>query len=665
MDNPIVDFYYNNELISPSPQMSYKMNLGYNNDIVSGYEYDISLRGVCVSPQGLSAHITRSMTEKQILQRIFSQNNGILKITANTNPIFYATGVTVQKISFPSNDNYWSKYINYNIDLKANHLFVGENLLGLAAAIEKGEEDLFLTNNLHSPNMVDISRFKIKSFNENFNIDTSSNHFDRTTIYDDESNLTNSLGGEYCSISYSINAIGKHDIQYAANNPLTLPAWVHAKRFVHQRLLSKMGGIFGVFLNLDPQAIREFLHSPNGPGLFVDFQNKNYKIYNEHFSFDISESEGSFSATYNAIIKRPCAAFQPPNLYPPLGPEESYDTGCHDDVIHTVSKSVNKTYNASEDREVVNIDLDNDNQTEGIVVNQDIEITVNGSIEGLVPGGILFSGSRIIINSLNKPGSTAFLTYNEDVDQLGQGFAGGYDKYNSASTAFNKIFDYEKYDLTRVFKNTLGIDAEALSVSPSATLKPSKMAVTRDFLKGTINYTAVYDNKYNCDPNNFEIQLNVDYPNPVIAEFSVPNNNLKNSKGNVCPESRGYDYIQLLGTQTAKKIDVSINASVAQDYNKCCFGTTDNWNLLDYDFFTLQNFIIPSGMNIPYIGDDYVLVEKTKSVTYPRGNMSINLSYICADVCDIENYFTNKDINISRDPQTYYTYDNYYMMESK
>lgn len=664
MDDPLLYFYYNDRLIEPPPKMSYQMNLNYSNDVIHGYDYTITLNGYCVTTDDNGAHIQKSFAQKTILQDIFSVNHGTLKIITvgsdGFRSLMYATGIVVKKISFPENENAWAKYINYTIELQANHLFIGDDITGFAGVIELGIEDIPLTANLDSPFLIDIFSHKIKSFQENFDINTSNNHMEKTSIFSNrlleqqgedplasknigDTYLTNELGGEYCEISYSISAVGKHDIQNGANFPLTLPAWVHAKRFVHTRLLTQVGGLFGRFLNINPETIRQLLHNNNqGTGIFVDFDNKEYKIYNEHYSFDISESEGSFGVQYNAILKRSCLQIDeistPPNYMTPAYPNDEEDNepvgdrGCSDDVIHTVTKTVNKTYNANEDI--------ND-------VNKEIEISIDGQIEGLVPGGILLTQSKLIINSLNKPGKVAFLAYNDDVHPAGFLDGGGRDKYSVASKVFDRIFNYKRYDLTKTFKEAIGVTSEALSVSPTSTLLPSRMSISRDYLRGTINYSATYDNKYNCDPNNFEIQLKVDYPNPVIAEFVIPNNNLKNGLGKVCPKSRGYGVIQLLGTQTAKKIDVSINASVAQDFNKCCLGTTDNWNLFDYDYLTLQEFIIPKGMNIPYISDSYVLVDKTRRVSYPKGDLSFSLSYICSDTCQIDDYFTEKGVPVA------------------
>jgi len=640
---PMVYVFYDNKLITPSPNVSYTTNFQYKAGVSTGYNYTITLNGTCIVPSNSKAtHLptdpgavnpTQAVVQKAKLEEIFSRNHKSFKITSDQNVILAATGAKVKRISFPDAKNNWGAYIKYTIELEAEHLFIGQNLNGILGQIEAGFENPIITNGLNSPFAINIYNHKITDFDENFSLDTS-NLTERTTIYDDNLVGVNILGGDYANITYTLSATGKHDTKFSSN---TLPAWIHAKRFVHRKLVYEMSSIMAAFMTMDGFQNLSNLDIGTGPGIFTEFDTGNYKVYNEHFDFEASESDGTFSVTYKAMIKRPCDAYFNNNFYqdPEIGRPQG-DLGCRDNVLHTVTKSVNHSYNASEDRDIISVDLNRDGIEKAVVVNQDIEITINGSIEGLVPGGIGLSSSKLAINNLQQ-GRNSFLVYNPISD-----IPNGPNKYSEASAAFDSIFDYRLYDLNQNFKASLGINPESLVVSPTSQIAPSKMTVVRDFLNGRIDYTAVYNNTYNCDPNNFDIQLTVDYPVPVIAEFVIPNNNIKNAANKVCVGNRGYKAIQYLGTQTAKRINVNVTASVAQDYNKCCFGTTDNWNLLDYDFFTLQEFVIPEGMQIPYISDDYVLVEKTRSVTYPRGSMSINLTYLCSDVCEIDEYFTDR-----------------------
>lgn len=623
-DDTIIQVFYNGYLLEPNPNISYSMDLVYNNDIVSGYSYTVNLKGYCIADQGSVPSANNSVNELVKIKNIFSSNGGYLEVIAtdifgNISPILYATNALVQKISFPENNNSWSRYIEYNIELKCSHLFIGLKASENIANIIYGNENSTTTNNLSSPFSISMSDHKIENFTESFDLETGENQVARTSIFDNFNQITNSLGGEYFTIKYTVNATGKHEMKQLNFDKRTLPAWENAKRFVHSKLLQQMGSLFENFLNVNGKTTREFINSNIGPGTFGNFTTSDFFIYNEHFDFQVSESDGTFGVTYNAIIKRVC----PINT--------SNTIGCRDNVLHTFNKQINYDFNANEETNTF---------------NRDIEITINGTITGLVPGGILLSGSRLNINNVT---SGSFLVYNTSIDQFGLGAGGGIDKNYSADLAMRDIFDYDNFDFYRDFKELVGVTPEALAVSPTATMRPSKVVVTRNPLNGTISYTATYNNKFNCDPNNFEIQLSTKEPNPVIAPFTIPNNNLSDNRdadGNVCLNSRGYDIIQLLGTQTPRTIDVTINGNVSLDFNRCCFGTSDNWNIFDYDFARLTDFAIPNGVNIPYISENYVLTKKSKSITYPKGSMNISLSYICADVCEIDDYF--KDIPVNR-----------------
>lgn len=634
MSHRQVAVYYNGQLLEPNPTFTYTLTPIYNNDIIISYEYNITLNGYCirynrVTPSededetSTDANFNDAIYWARYIKNVFASNGAVFKIVLldeddNETPIFYATDTIVKSISFPENDNFWTSYINYTIELKSNHVFVGESLNNSENSILLGDEKFSLTDNLSSPFTADIRNHKIKSFSENFNLDPGDNISTRTTIFNNQNIATTALGGEFFNITYTVSAVGKHDVYDPGGGKNTLPAWEHAKRFAHTRLLQRMGGVFATFLSLNNNVPLNLIGTQNGPGVFSTIEQPQFNIYNEHFSFSVGEAEGSFEITYNAIIKRNC-------LLGLQGPVVTL--GCSDQTIHTVNKQVNHSYGANEQ---IN------------AFNREIQIDINGTIRGLVPGGIFRSQSRLKINDFP---TGSFLVYNTTFDQFGNGALGGMDKNYYANLLMNQIFDYNKYDLTQQFKTLLGVTPENLSVSPTATLKPTKMVITRDYLNGTINYNATYDNKFNCDPNNFEIQLSIEEPNPVIAEFTVPNNNYNSTVDNsICPEGKGYTVIQLLGTQTAKKIDVTINGNISLDFNRCCLGTTDNWNLFDYDYLRLQSFAIPSGVNIPELGPNYVLTRKTKTLSYPKGELSINLSYICADVCDFNTYFDDKPI---------------------
>lgn len=647
-DDPIINMYYNGNLIRPTPNINYNTEIIYKNDVVAGYTYKITLVGNIIATDfvgGIAEGIT-------YINNVFSSNGYTLETRAFytkafETPVFMANGILVRNIRFEETPNNWTQSAKYTIELESTNVLVGEDLQQYEISVKRGDLNPATISNLNSPYMADIGGYTIKDWTEQFDVQTSENQIQRTTVVEKRfdynqplestpiSTVT-TLGGEYFTIAYTVKATGKQSVFVDPNGTKRmLPAWEHAKRFVHTKLLQQMGGLFNNFLNLNGQVDISDLgnNTLNQNGVFSNFKNlhangitafPSFGIYNEYVSFDVSESDGTFSATYNAIVKRHCPFDDVGGFI-----NSDYTFACYDNVLHTVSKSVTKSFDANE---------------QNTLANQNTAITINGTITGLVPGGIFSPGSRIHINNLT---TGSFLCYNANSQYPQVGGAGGYDKSYYANFAFDNLFNYNAFDLIPKFKDLLGVTPFALNVSPTASLLPSNMNVTRDLINGTLNYTATYDTKYNCDPNNFEINVSTNEAVPVVAEFTVPNNNVVDANGVLCDNGKGYNVMQLLGTFTPKTIDVSIKASVRSDFNKCCLGTDENWNLFDYNFVQLQSFVIPQGMNIPYIGENYALTKKTKTVSYPQGDMSFSLSYVCADFCEIKDYFTSKqNINI-------------------
>ena len=636
MDNPILQMYYNNYAINPNPTISYNTEIIYKNDVAIAYKYNISLKGYIMAndyPGGISQGIT-------YINNIFSSNHGLLQIdsyyqSGEFNTVLLANNILVKGLKFNETENNWSKYAEYTVELESMNLIVGVSVESYIEMMKAGVLNVGHLSNLVSPFMVDGTSYTLKDCSEQFTLQTGESQLNRTNVVEKRFeygipaentplSIVTTVGGEYFTISYSVNAIGKQMAANYGSGAQILPAWEHAKRWVHAKLRQQMGRLFNNYLSMNGNVPREFIGSNSGDGMFSAIKDlhsqgvavfPSFGLYNEHVSFEVSESEGSFSATYNAIIKKHCP------FESNQGSLSPYTLYCNDNVNHTISKSVTQTYEANEQ---ISLAIRN------------TQITINGTIEGLVPGGILDPKSRIHINNLP---TGSFLCYNNknQYPELNRG--GGFDKSYFANIAFDAIFDYNKYDLQDDFKDLIGVTAYALAVNPEATLLPSNMSITRNLLEGTVNYTATYETKFNCDVNNFEIKVSTNESIPLVAEFTIPNNNVKDLNGVLCDTGKGYSAIQLLGTWSPKTIDISISASVGNDFNKCCLGTSNNYNLMDYKFFTLESYIIPSGMNIPYIGPQYALTKKSKSVTYPEGDMSISLSYTCSDFCEIDTYF--------------------------
>lgn len=586
MDMANVVFNYGNAVIDPAPTVSYSTELIYSNDLVIGYQYNITLNGYCIGDG-----ITNAVEQSRILHNIFNSNGSFIKFSVNDTALLYAADVKIKSISFNESPNFWSVYIPYTVELTANHLHLGSDVANDAANIELGKEDLNAIAYFQSPNIINIQNHKLRAFSENFSINTDDNIFKQLAILDDTnpSSMTGKtyITNNYFTITYSLSATGKHDVINSGGNKYTLPAWEHAKRWVHLRLSNQIGNMYNglQFMGVGEYTTLDSIHSNAGSPLINS--NSIYNLYNESLNFDVSESDGTFSAEYTVLVKQIC--------------RPDFSIGCTNSTLHNVTKKINKQYDA--------------NETIGSQ-NQNISISIDGEISGLMPAGGIRNGLQ-----LDLLGTGSFITFIDDLE---------IDKNLSAQQLLNNIFDFQAYDFKSDYKNILGINATNLQINPATDIKPSKMVLTRNYLKGTINYSAEYNNKFNCPTNHFDIQVDVEEPTPIIKEFIIPNNNPQDPNN-----GSGYSVIQKLGTKTAKKINVTIDGNIGETFDKCCLGTNEDWNLLAYNYFSLTDFTLPSGVIIPEITPDFVLTQKRKQTTFPDGTFTINLSYTCANICEI------------------------------
>lgn len=638
-DNILVT--YQGQTITPAPQISYSTNLNNVGDLVVGYTHTVTLRGYCISspnqnpPNGLCA-----VHDLLALKNIFNSNGGSLRVTyqdtsENIKIILQAVDVKIVGIGFQESPNNWSKYIPYVVELECNHLHLSDNQIGPLAGVgaEQGGEDFAISQSLHSNNIVDITKYKIKSFSENVSFSMEDGIFDQIelAVEDPETNqqLRSYINNNYFMINYNLSAIGKHDIT-TISDPITgftkttLPAWESAKRFVHTRMLLQLTRLInGVFLTTNNYDFLQNIHGNNVLNPPTVEMGSDYNLFNEVVNFNVSESDGSFDVQYSVLVKKTCPAQD--NL------------GCSNNALHKITKKVDRTFTANEKT--------NDFVTE-------ISITIDGEITGLVPGAGLASLGRLALEALpNQGGTGSFLTIRNDNTAMNNS------KDHNAAELLKDIMVFgrkegERFDFKTDFKKLLGINYSALEVAEDTEIKPSRISITRNPLNGTISYTATYDNKFNCDRNHFAIDISVENPTPVIAEFVIPNNSLQDENGitlrnqDGTPQCPGHSVIQQLGTQTAKKINVAIKGNTGLDFKRCCLGNDDdknpndltnpNWDLLSLDYFNMDEFILPTGLKIPEFGPKYILTQKNKKMSFPKGEFDITLSYTLADVCDVD-----------------------------
>lgn len=603
----IVSVYYNGNLVKPIVNINHSNNIVYNNDTTIGYSYNVTLRGVCTLPETENADYGDLASSIKYIKEVFSSNGAKLTVVHNNKLILFAVDSKIQSLSFEESGDNWSRTVPYTVVIEFNHLHMGDDLANDPnySLLIQGYDDPSLIDYMHTPFMVDVESHKIKSFDESFNMDISDENIhtltlikplavhDYTTIPGISQNyITNT----FFNINYTLSAVGKHHVKYDnSENKLTLPAWEHAKRWVHRRLAQQITGMFSTFMNGS-----FYMQNPLGG-------EPSFGLFNENYVIDVSESDGKYSIQYSATVKQRC-------------PSTEFTLGCSDNAIHEISKSISRQIVANEE---TNLE------------NQEITITIDGSIRGLLPSKIGIS-PIFIDNPEDGFNRGSFLVRQNTI----------YDRNDYADQLLSSIFDPFWYDFTEPFKRALGITPDVFAVNQDVILRPSKMNLTRNFLEGTINYNAEYNNKYNCLESHYEVTLSVEMPVPVIAEFTIPNNNVEDTNDEVC--ASGYSVIQKLGTQTAKKITVNINGNPGFDLGKCCLGSYNpiygcqgNLDIYDLSYFSLGDFVIPSGVVIPIIGNDYVLTNKQKKTNFPKGDFNITLEYICADVCEVE-YFDDK-----------------------
>lgn len=572
--NSMLKFYYANTLIAPIPTISITQNNTYANDSIIGYTYSVSVNGYVIpitdNPNGLP----EILSDINSIRSIFSKNGNSLKITQTENnietDILLLKGGTLKDISFPDSQNNWTKYSEYSLTLEFNELILlNESITCNNGVIDGGSI---------STDLVDINRYKITEFNDNwtFSMNNESSYdyaFKSDTTPGGNIDITNTA----IDITYNISATGKN---YFDDNQQLLPAWVQAKNFVQKRLYDQIKNLSTSLrlsaddncgANLDLSSI----HSAFSSGLISGNNslrnnttaNNNYQIYNETIQCNTSESNGTFTLTYNAKLKK-----------------NNNNSFSSNDTIHTFSKDISYDKNG---------------------VKTTASISINGTIEGLCLGGLIQSNGNF---SLPDKGHLI----------IGPSYQS---KFTSASNLLTKILNGTEDDLSTSFKGALNITNEALLLtgnSCNAVIKPSSFNLTKNYMTGIINYSIEYNTDRNCftpglnDTSISKTSIDIEWPVPIIAEFTTP----------------GGDFIlQDINTVTAKRISINSEGKSKRD------GCT-NLNTLLLQVAANPNALLPLGTIFPeYI--DSTLTGRTFNYNPLDGSYSMTLSYICTKACEI------------------------------
>jgi hypothetical protein len=392
-----------------------------------------------------------------------------------------------------------------------------------------------------------------------------------TFNFNDTSNLI--VQNSQLGITYEISAIGK---TYIDENENVVASWQSAKHFAQERLFDQIVNLYNVnILKLNGLTCSSSSSISDvysyGSGLLTELDL--YDICNETINCSTSESDGSFSATYNAILK-----FND-NANNSFGGRRA---------IHNFNKSTTTDFNGNKNVFTVRVD---------------------GTIQGLNSTNLI---TDLGFGGFSLPKNGKLIKGNDN-----------FDKITNALIVMNKIITNEE-DLSTNFKQALGITPEMLipnsppECSGINKVPPVSFSLTTNPFFGTINYNAEYttDRTANFEDEDtvlYKTTVNVDSPVPVIVDLPMPNGNY---------------IIQDTGAFTSKKISVSINARKKQ--KDCCLisptGFYNNLTLQDI-LNTMNTFILP--------GSNFILTGKKIAYNLVDNSYTMNVSYICQDGCPI------------------------------
>jgi len=563
--NPLVKLYYypdnsspeESTRLVPAPQISISPEIYYANNIAIGYTFNVTLNGYATSldlrnPVS-SGGFSDTLQSIQNIKNLFFINNGTLFITNNDSEILKGTGGIVKSIQFEESDNAWVNYAPYTIELELNELNIG-SCGGTTPTFNCGT---IPSGIVESRELVDMTKYKIKSFEDSWSITLDEN------IYSSYSGIDN----QYFNLEYSVSAVGKHYF----NDKNLLPAWEQAKNFCQDRLIKQINNLTDSCLDKTPsegcdgKTLSDAFTTSEGILSEISLDDK-YDIFNESATVEASEAEGSFKINYKSIIKK---------------------RGIVENAIHTfvITKKLS----------------DNDN-------GKIISYNVTGSVQGLIPGGLIRQESNLKLPS--------FGTVIESADFQGNSKYDNAYNYYKSNVGDNKtlLVDFVR---DKINNNDINITYAGLGISGCSdpTTVPDRctsFSLTHDNIKGTISYEAEYDgSKILSLIDKIPIKtysLSIEEPLPMMAEFIIPGRS-------------GGPVIQLLDIETPRKYTLSVEGLEAP--NLC--NTTNISSLVSgacNGDYTIDSVGIP---NID-LGTVFLIEEKYKKGF--NGTYTLNRTYI-------------------------------------
>lgn len=509
--NPTLLLTYDGQTIEPAPQISVTKTPTYAgaDENVIGYTYTITLSGYASSHLHSKinnvSNTPSSLDSLSAIQNILERNGRTFRIYDTCKNQDYMVALGGKLVSFNVEQGNWYNYVKYNATLEFSELSFYSNFYGYSIGI--ANDTVSVQDNIMA-NML----LKLKQYNDawNFTVPEQEAYMYYTRIaYVDDSGTPAYSAEDYSQIqvSYTISATGKH---YYDQLNTTKAAWEYAKEFVqyklyHQILMFRNGGLLSEtpFVNVSydssdignsaNQAISSsaaFQAVPVVPPILDRSIINRYSVYNETIDCEVSETEGTFSATYNCVIKR----YDPYLAIP-------------QNSVHEFSVSYNQENSP-----------DSQNRT----------ITVNGSLQGMLRTNILANFND---------GQTFVLPAN------GRFYAIGNDTVTKFGNAYEDFVNYmvnpQIDDLSDGFKYILGINYSNLFPATDQSVpcvwnygvnflyqilaSPKSFNVTHNYSQGSLEYSATYDTERACAQSRGfnSMTITEDDAVPLYAEHTV------------------------------------------------------------------------------------------------------------------------------------------------
>lgn len=520
--------------ISPAPTITISPEVYYANDSIVGYTYNVTLKGYAnalrkdLEPNSTNFGADKTIDHMGYIRTIFNTNGGNLYIKDGNNDIIVAKGATIKNISYETSNNKWVNYSPFTIEIEFNEIdFIGcsnnSEILCNSSLFHTPNQN---ANTIASDNLVDMKKYKIKSFSDKWSFTIDNQIYESNSVF---------------KVNYTLSATGKN---YYIDDQL-VPAWQQAKLFVQDRLYNQVFSLLNGVLQISsnnsdgctPDKTPSTLHSidntsPRSSGLLSGFNtfrdtSATYDIYNEQITCDTSESDGSFSVTYNSTIKQ---------YNPALTPVENA-------ALHTYTH----------------------NLTVSDGPPQSVNINAQGNIQGLIRGGFIYYN-----NDYQLPNSGSFITA-IDANET---------KYSNALAFYRAKIgsDTDLYDST---KEILNIKKSQLLIKGADGYPiPSSFSLDHNYNDGTIAYNAAYDKNIaqSFDRGYTNISIVRNDPVEIIQEFVIPGR----LNGPI---------IQKLNMRTARTISITISGASASNRSCAKLSDIDVCNSLPQfnipDFGTL------------------------------------------------------------------------------